>query len=157
MSQTQEQQISQTGSQLERMSLMSTAPASATPQPQETQLAPDSVQSIASEEHSGDEYNGVGGDEDDDMALASFVPIEKLQVNGITTSDLKKLRENGIHTVEAVAYAPRKALMEIKGISEAKADKLLSEASFKIGAHGICYCSRFPCKKIRNDLSYHGV
>lgn len=66
---------------------------------------------------------------EDDMALASFVPLEKLQVNGITSSDLKKLRETGIHTVEAVAYAPRKQLMEVKGISEAKADRLLNEAA----------------------------
>ncbi|GAV52140.1 hypothetical protein ZYGR_0AG01310 [Zygosaccharomyces rouxii] len=68
-------------------------------------------------------------DMEDDMALASFVPLEKLQVNGITPSDLKKLREFGLHTVEAVAYAPRKQLMEIKGISEAKADRLLNEAA----------------------------
>ncbi|CAR26161.1 hypothetical protein ZYGR_0E01440 [Zygosaccharomyces rouxii] len=68
-------------------------------------------------------------DMEDDMALASFVPLEKLQVNGITTSDLKKLREFGLHTAEAVAYAPRKQLMEIKGISEAKADRLLNEAA----------------------------
>lgn len=75
---------------------------------------------------------GEGGNEeegDEDVALVSFVPLEKLQVNGITSSDLKKLRENGLHTVEAVAYAPRKALLEIKGISEAKADKLLNEAA----------------------------
>ena len=65
----------------------------------------------------------------EDVALVSFVPLDKLQVNGITASDLNKLRENGLHTVEAVAYAPRKALMEIKGISEAKADKLINEAA----------------------------
>lgn len=67
--------------------------------------------------------------EEDDVALAAFVPIEKLQVNGITSGDIKKLRESGLHTAEAVAYAPRKDLIEIKGISEAKADKLLAEAS----------------------------
>lgn len=66
---------------------------------------------------------------EDDMALASFVPLEKLQVNGITPLDLKKLREFGLHTVEAVAYAPRKQLLEVKGISEAKADRLLNEAA----------------------------
>ncbi|GCE97137.1 recombinase rad51 [Zygosaccharomyces mellis] len=68
-------------------------------------------------------------DMEDDMALASFVPLEKLQINGITSSDLNKLREFGLHTVEAVAYAPRKQLMEVKGISEAKADRLLNEAA----------------------------
>lgn len=28
---------------------------------------------------------------EDELALASFVPLEKLQVNGITAADLKKL------------------------------------------------------------------
>ena len=41
---------------------------------------------------------------------------------------MKKLEEAGYYTVEAVAYAPKKQLTTIKGISEAKADKLLSEA-----------------------------
>ena len=41
---------------------------------------------------------------------------------------MKKLEEAGFHTVEAVAYAPKKQLIAIKGISEAKADKLLNEA-----------------------------
>jgi len=35
----------------------------------------------------------------------------------------------GFHTVEAVAYSTKKALIAVKGISEAKADKLLAEAS----------------------------
>lgn len=38
---------------------------------------------------------------------------------------MKKLEEAGFHTVEAVAYAPKKELINIKGISEAKADKIL--------------------------------
>lgn len=37
--------------------------------------------------------------------------------------------EAGYHTVESVAYAPKKALLAIKGISEAKSDKILTEAS----------------------------
>ena len=77
-------------------------------------------------EGDADDYDDAGGE---DVALVSFVPLDKLQVNGITASDLNKLREHGLHTVEAVAYAPRKALMEIKGISEAKADKLINEAA----------------------------
>uniref|UniRef100_A0AAZ3SKW1 DNA repair protein RAD51 homolog n=1 Tax=Oncorhynchus tshawytscha TaxID=74940 RepID=A0AAZ3SKW1_ONCTS len=42
---------------------------------------------------------------------------------GISASDLKKLEDAGFHTIEAVAYAPKKELLNIKGISEAKADK----------------------------------
>ncbi|XP_055587329.1 DNA repair protein RAD51 homolog A [Uranotaenia lowii] len=55
--------------------------------------------------------------------------INKLEVNGITSGDLKKLAEAGFHTVEAVAFAPKKQLLAIKGISEAKADKILIEAT----------------------------
>lgn len=49
--------------------------------------------------------------------------------HGISANDVKKLQEAGYHTIEAVAYTPKKALLGIKGISEAKADKLLNEAS----------------------------
>jgi DNA repair protein RAD51 len=66
-----------------------------------------------------------GGDED------SFGPqsIAKLEGSGISASDVKKLSEAGYHTVESIAYAPKKALLVIKGISEAKADKIQNEAA----------------------------
>lgn len=78
-------------------------------------------------------------------------PLSKLEAQGINVSDLKKLQEAGFHTVEAVrlapgweivgiiiaysivagqvAYATKKSLITIKGISEIKAEKLLNEAS----------------------------
>ncbi|XP_041320721.1 DNA repair protein RAD51 homolog 1-like [Pyrgilauda ruficollis] len=43
---------------------------------------------------------------------------------GTNSSDAKKL-EAGFQTVEAMAYAPEKELLNIKGISETKADKIL--------------------------------
>lgn len=55
--------------------------------------------------------------------------IEKLEQHGISAGDVKKLRESGFHTVESVAFAPRKTLLAIKGISEAKAEKILLEAT----------------------------
>ncbi|XP_023257750.1 DNA repair protein RAD51 homolog B-like, partial [Seriola lalandi dorsalis] len=39
------------------------------------------------------------------------------------------MEDAGFHTIEAVAYAPKKELLNIKGISEAKADKILTEAA----------------------------
>lgn len=39
--------------------------------------------------------------------------------------DVKKLKDAGLCTVEAVAYSPRKELLHIKGISEAKVDKII--------------------------------
>lgn len=51
------------------------------------------------------------------------------QGHGISATDVKKLSDAGYHTVESVAYAPKKALLTIKGISEAKADKIQNEAA----------------------------
>lgn len=60
------------------------------------------------------------------MLHALFVGVQR---NGITAGDIKKLQEAGFYTVESVAYAPKKHLVSVKGISEAKAEKLLQEAS----------------------------
>ncbi|KAL1516694.1 hypothetical protein ABEB36_000573 [Hypothenemus hampei] len=57
------------------------------------------------------------------------IPIARLEGNGINSGDIKKLEENGYHTIESVAFAPKKYLLSIKGISEQKADKILAEAS----------------------------
>ncbi len=51
--------------------------------------------------------------------------VTKLEQNGITAADIKKLQEAGLHTIEAVAYTPKKALLAMKGFSEAKVDKIM--------------------------------
>lgn len=51
------------------------------------------------------------------------------QTCGVNAGDVKKLQEAGFHTVESIAYATRKSLTAIKGISDAKADKLLNEGA----------------------------
>ncbi|KAL1283121.1 DNA repair protein RAD51 -like protein 1 [Trichinella pseudospiralis] len=56
-------------------------------------------------------------------------PISRLEQFGIPNVDIKKLEEAGFYTIESVAFTPKKVLIDIKGISEAKADKILSEAS----------------------------
>ena len=53
--------------------------------------------------------------------------VQKLQEGGINVQDIKKLTDAGLHTVEAVAYTPKKNLMAIKGISEQKAEKIIAE------------------------------
>lgn len=65
----------------------------------------------------------------DDEEAAGPVPIIKLEGNGITANDLRKLAEAGFNTVESIAYTPKKQLLLVKGISEAKADRLLMEAT----------------------------
>jgi DNA repair protein RAD51 len=47
---------------------------------------------------------------------------------GINQGDIKKLQEAGFTTVEAIAYTPKKTLINVKGLSEAKIDKILEAA-----------------------------
>ncbi|PSN36426.1 DNA repair protein RAD51 1 [Blattella germanica] len=83
-----------------------------------------------------------------DEEVDEFGPqmIGKLQTQGISAADIKKLEEAGYHTVEAVAFAPKKHLITIKGISEAKADKLIAEAS-KLVPMGFTTATEFHQKR----------
>jgi DNA repair protein RAD51 len=68
--------------------------------------------------------------------------IVKLEAYGVSSVDIKKLVEAGFHTVEAIAYTPKKHLLNVKGISEAKADKIILEAS-KLVPMGFTLASDF--------------
>lgn len=46
--------------------------------------------------------------------------------------DIKKLQEAGYHTVESIAYTPKKGLEKIKGISEQKAEKIIVSCEYLI-------------------------
>jgi len=67
-------------------------------------------------------------DEEDEFQVSGPLLVNKLQESGINPQDIKKLSESGLNTVEAVAYTPKKTLMQIRGISEQKAEKILAEA-----------------------------
>merc|ERR1719328_682087 len=69
---------------------------------------------------------GVAEVEDEEQFGPLLVKV--LEQHGISGTDCKKLQEAGFYTVESVVYAPRKKLLEIKGISEQKADKIQLEA-----------------------------
>lgn len=60
-----------------------------------------------------------------------FNVIERLEGPGIVAADIKKLKEAGYHTIEAVQMATKKDLATIKGISDNKVEKIL-EAAFKM-------------------------
>ena len=53
------------------------------------------------------------------------------QAHGISAQDCKKLQEAGYFTVEAVAYATKKALISVKGISEQKVFKIVLYFAFR--------------------------
>jgi DNA repair protein RAD51 len=69
--------------------------------------------------------------EEEEMELDGPTPIKALEEKGINAGDIKKLEEAGFHTVESVAFTPKKALVLVKGLSEAKVEKLI-EACQKI-------------------------
>ncbi|XP_074603989.1 DNA repair protein RAD51 homolog 1-like [Brevipalpus obovatus] len=51
--------------------------------------------------------------------------IRKLQGDNITANDIRTLQEAGFHTVDAIAFTPKKNLSLVKGISDTKVDRLI--------------------------------
>ncbi len=81
--------------------------------------------------HAEKEVAVVEQAEEEEMELDGPTPIKALEEKGINAGDIKKLEEAGFHTVESVAFTPKKALVLVKGLSEAKVEKLI-EACQKI-------------------------
>ena len=71
--------------------------------------------------------------------------------HGIQPGDIKKLVEAGIHTIEAVLFKPKKDLVLVKGLSEAKVDKIL-EAAMRLCDQGFQTASKFL--ETRKDTVY---
>ncbi|WFD02745.1 RecA recombinase Rhp51 [Malassezia obtusa] len=77
------------------------------------------------------------------------LPISKMEEFGISASDCKKLKEAGFHTLESLAFTPKKTLVGIKGMSEQKVDKILSEelfGEFRTGKSQICHTLAVTCQ-----------
>ncbi|KAK9873244.1 hypothetical protein WA026_021732 [Henosepilachna vigintioctopunctata] len=72
--------------------------------------------------------------------------VSKLEGNGITAGDIKKLEEAGFYTIESIAFSPKKYLLAIKGISENKVEKLLNEAA-KLVPMGFTTATEFHMKR----------
>ena len=51
-------------------------------------------------------------------------------VSGLSKRDIQLFVDAGYNTVESVAYTPAKTLETIKGISQQKATKILTEGTF---------------------------
>ncbi|RHZ61908.1 hypothetical protein Glove_345g50 [Diversispora epigaea] len=95
-------------------------------------------------------------EEENEEGELMYTPINKLEESGINSSDIKKLADNGYTTVQSVAFSPRKALLTIKGISEAKVDKIQAEGklnSFKM-APTMGFETATSIQERRNDYVY---
>lgn len=82
----------------------------------------------------------------EDDGMVGPLPIEQLEGNGINISDIKKLKSEGYHTIESIAYTSKKNLLLVKGISEAKADKISNEAA-KLVPLGFTTASEFHSRR----------
>jgi DNA repair protein RAD51 len=92
-------------------------------------------------------------EKNEQVGAAGPTPLAALEgVQGITASDLKKLRdEGGVHSVEAVVYLTMKQLTAIKGVSEAKAEKLKAAAAQLVMAG---FTTATEVHRIRKDLVF---
>ena len=66
--------------------------------------------------------------EEEEEEFDGPTPVTELEKCGISAADVKKMSEAGYNTVESICFTPRKALIEIKGISDAKLDKIMEAA-----------------------------
>ncbi|KAL7309349.1 RecA recombinase Rhp51 [Mucor circinelloides] len=81
----------------------------------------------------------------------SAVLVTTLKNHGIQETDIKKLQSAGFYTVDAIAYSPKKSLLAIKGLSEAKVEKIMKEVS---GLIDIGFTTALDVQQRRNDLIY---
>lgn len=94
----------------------------------------DSQEDNTDPQHIGNEEGGeqVVMDDDEDSEGPSAYLITNLENHGVQNADIKKLQGAGFFTLDSVAYSPRKALLAIKGLSEAKVDKITKEVGLLI-------------------------
>ncbi|KAI5452054.1 Meiotic recombination protein dmc1, variant 2 [Naganishia albida] len=83
-------------------------------------------------------------DQADEEMLVTFESVDELQQHGINMQDILKLKNSGICTILGVAQTTRKNLLKIKGLSEAKVEKLkpptfATAAEISIKRENVCY------------------
>jgi len=87
--------------------------------------------------------------EEESEELLGPLAIQKLEQVGISSTDIKKLQDAGYYTVESVAYTTKKALLEVKGISEAKAEKIINECAKLVN---MGFTTAFEYHKTRQEI-----
>ncbi|NXU37332.1 DMC1 protein, partial [Drymodes brunneopygia] len=75
-----------------------------------------------------------------------FQDIDLLQKHGINVADIKKLKAVGICTIKGIQMTTRRALCNVKGLSEAKVDKI-KEAANKLVEPGFLTAFEYSEKR----------
>ncbi|GAN04987.1 conserved hypothetical protein [Mucor ambiguus] len=90
-------------------------------------------------------------EDEEDEEGCSAVLVSTLKNHNIQETDIKKLQSAGFYTVDAIAYSPKKALLAIKGLSEAKVEKIMKEVN---GIINIGFTTALDVQQRRNELIY---
>ncbi|XP_013386892.1 meiotic recombination protein DMC1/LIM15 homolog [Lingula anatina] len=85
-------------------------------------------------------------DEEAEEDESFFQDIDLLQNHGINVADIKKLKQAGICTVKGIHMTTRRKMCTIKGISEAKMEKI-KEAAAKICESGFLTALEYSEKR----------
>eukprot|EP01027_Heterolobosea_sp_BB2_P011104 GEZU01016193.1.p1 GENE.GEZU01016193.1~~GEZU01016193.1.p1 ORF type:complete len:350 (+),score=111.68 GEZU01016193.1:158-1207(+) len=106
---------------------------------------------MSAEKRRAAEKNEVEEEEEEEVEEAEgnttlFEDVDKLQELGINAVDIKKLKEAGIYTIGAIIMSTKKQLTSIKGLSEAKVDKIC-EACAKTNYSGFVTGIEFLTKR----------
>ena len=89
--------------------------------------------------------------EADDEDIVTFRPVDDLQSLGINVSDIKKLQDAGMVTVGSVLQCSMRDLVSIKGLTEAKIEKI-REAARKLDCRGPAFKSGLEVKERRKQI-----
>ena len=81
----------------------------------------------------------------------SFCIIAELQKCGINVSDIKKLQDAGFQTVGSVLQSSTRELLTIKGLSEARIEKI-KDAAKKLDIRGAIFKTGLEVKAKREDV-----
>lgn len=87
-------------------------------------------------------YGGTAGAEDDGTILA----VEDLQNHGIGAADIQKLKIAGICTIKGVNMTSKRCMLKVKGLSEAKVEKI-KEAAAKIQDAGFISALEYSLRR----------
>ena len=81
--------------------------------------------------------------------LRTFRSIYSLESAGIASSDIRRLIEGGFHTLDGLAQAPLKAILAVKGISDAKAEKIMQEVRKAVP---MGFTTAAMCLEVRKEI-----
>ncbi|KAF8337946.1 uncharacterized protein EI90DRAFT_2523956 [Cantharellus anzutake] len=69
--------------------------------------------------------------EETEVDEVTFINVDELQAHGINAQDINKLKAASLNTVSSVHMTSKRNLLKLKGLSEAKVDKI-KEAVHKV-------------------------